>query len=330
MSRYSSLILAGAAMALILALWGCHPAQTSAAGETRSDGMRLVRLPDGRHLAMRCTGQGSPTVLLESGYAGSSLGWGKVQPAVALTTRVCAYDRAGYGLSDPGPPPRDGAAVVRDLDKALKAAGISGPFVLVGHSAGGLYVRLFAARRLGEVAGMVLVDPSFEHQDQHFAALLGPGAGSLAPQRANAARCLRASEATGPAREFPEFDGCFPKNGQPIAPPSFWRTEMSEAETLWGSTSDEVDRIGDLLRDVPVIVLTAQKTYAATPEPYRTQLTALWAGLHRELAAKSVDGVERGVDSGHLIMVERPDVVVAAIQEMVDKARKRGPAAKSP
>src|ERR1700739_629823 len=110
MGKSFSFGLAGAAAALILVLWGCHPARTSAAGELRTDGVQMVRLPDGRRLALRCSGQGSPTVLLESGSAGASLGWSKVQPTIAQTTRVCSYDRAGYGLSDPGPPPRDGAA----------------------------------------------------------------------------------------------------------------------------------------------------------------------------------------------------------------------------
>ncbi|MGH6965185.1 MAG: alpha/beta fold hydrolase, partial [Phenylobacterium sp.] len=86
-------------------------------------------------------------MLLESGFGAGAFAWGQAQPIVARTTRVCSYDRAGYGFSDPGPSPRDGAAIARDLDAALRRAGERGPFVIVGHSAGGLYARLFAARR---------------------------------------------------------------------------------------------------------------------------------------------------------------------------------------
>ncbi|MDB5451864.1 MAG: Alpha/beta hydrolase, partial [Caulobacteraceae bacterium] len=108
--------------ALASTLWSCQAPSTSAAD--RVLGVERVRLPDGRHIALRCSGQGSPTVIFETGFGGGSLGWSRVQPEVAKTTRTCSYDRAGYGLSDPGPMPRDGAAVARDLDKALNAAHI--------------------------------------------------------------------------------------------------------------------------------------------------------------------------------------------------------------
>jgi pimeloyl-ACP methyl ester carboxylesterase len=118
----------------------------------------------GHKLHIYCTGEGSPTVILESALASTSSSWGWVQPAVARGTRVCAYDRAGAGWSEGGPKPRDGQQVATELHTLLDKSDIAGPYVLVGHSVGGLYVRAYAARYPGDVAGMVLVDSS--HPDQ--------------------------------------------------------------------------------------------------------------------------------------------------------------------
>ena len=118
----------------------------------------------GYKLHINCMGQGSPTVILESGLANPSSIWGWVQPEVAHATRVCAYDRAGVGWSDPGPEPRDGQQIARELHTLLGKANVPEPYVLVGHSAGGLYVRVYAAQYPRDVVGMVLVD--VEHPDQ--------------------------------------------------------------------------------------------------------------------------------------------------------------------
>jgi pimeloyl-ACP methyl ester carboxylesterase len=127
----------------------------------RSSAEMPGRLVDvgGRNLYLNCTGSGSPTVVLVSGLAETSIYWGGwVAPAVAQQTRVCAYDRAGQGRSDPPPNPQDGLAVATDLRTLLDRAGIPGPYVLVGHSTGGVYARIFAARYPDQVAGMVMLD----------------------------------------------------------------------------------------------------------------------------------------------------------------------------
>jgi pimeloyl-ACP methyl ester carboxylesterase len=113
----------------------------------------------GRRLYVHCTGSGSPTVVLVSGLAETSVYWGGwIAPAVAQNTTVCAYDRAGQGWSDPPASPQDGVAVATDLHTLLDHAQIPGPYVLVGHSTGGAYIRIFAARYPDQVAGMVLLD----------------------------------------------------------------------------------------------------------------------------------------------------------------------------
>lgn len=116
---------------------------------------------DGRrmHLVRAGPTSGAPLVLLEAGSFGFSADWAVVQAGLArLGLRSLAYDRAGMGLSEPGPAPRDGAAIADDLERLLDAAGDAGPLILVGHSMAGLHVHLFAGRHPGRVAGLVLVD----------------------------------------------------------------------------------------------------------------------------------------------------------------------------
>jgi pimeloyl-ACP methyl ester carboxylesterase len=110
-------------------------------------------------------GKGAPVAILAAGMDGWSPAWRDAQPEFAKVTRTCAFDRAGYGFSDPGRMPRDAAADVSDLYEGLKAARLPGPFVLVGHSLGGLEMRLFAYRHPELVSGLLLIDPTVEHID---------------------------------------------------------------------------------------------------------------------------------------------------------------------
>src|SRR4051794_1077652 len=112
----------------------------------------------GHRLHLSCTGTGSPTVVLEAGGGemAANLGW--ITPAIARSTRVCVYDRAGRGWSEPTDAPQDGIGIATDLHTLLHRAGVPGPYVLAGHSFGGLYVRIFTAHYPDEVAGLVLID----------------------------------------------------------------------------------------------------------------------------------------------------------------------------
>jgi pimeloyl-ACP methyl ester carboxylesterase len=112
----------------------------------------------GHRLHLDCTGSGSPTVVLEPGGGASSSDFGWITPAVARDTRVCVYDRAGRGWSDATDGPQDGDRIAADLHTLLQRAGVPGPYVLAGHSFGGLYVQSFAAQFPDQVAGMVLLD----------------------------------------------------------------------------------------------------------------------------------------------------------------------------
>ncbi len=316
------------------------PLPAPAAVEAAARPGLLAHLPDHRTLNFRCQGAGAPTVLLESGYAASSVVWSKVQGLLASKYRVCAYDRAGYGFSDPGPEPRDGAAIARDLDQGLKAASLQGPFIVVGHSAGGLYVRLFTNRRWRDVIGMVLVDPSVEYQNDRFAAVFGAGAGGVSALRDQAARCLEA--ARNGKLQLPSSNStlvnCLPRprvsdsaavSRRRLAEalrPTTWTTRISELDTLWTRTSDEIASGRRAYGSLPLIVLTADGTYAGAPDSIRPALLRLWITLHQDLAARSGRGQERLIEgSSHLMMLDRPDAIAAAVEEEASQTGRHVP-----
>ena len=119
-----------------------------------------IYLVGGHKMHIFCTGSGSPTIVLESGLGNDSFVWGRVQPALSRTTRVCSYDRAGYGYSDALPVPRDADHIATELHALLIQAKVVGPIVLMGHSMGGIYIRDYATRYPEEVAGLIFVDAS--------------------------------------------------------------------------------------------------------------------------------------------------------------------------
>jgi predicted alpha/beta hydrolase family esterase len=151
----------------------------------KNDGVDFVDV-GGRKLALRCQGEGSPAVLLEAGLTASALTWSAVQAGVAEFTRVCSYDRANLGRSDPAAGPRTAQDAADDLAALVTNAQISAPFILVGASFGGHIVRLFAAQHPGEVAGIVLVDASHEDQEARMEEVLTPA--QLAALNLNASR----------------------------------------------------------------------------------------------------------------------------------------------
>lgn len=129
---------------------------------------QLVDIGDGRRMNLLCEGSGTPTVILESGAGGGLSGWMVFQTRIAQHTRVCSYDRAGFGFSDRSLRGITSITVTDDLHRLLVAADVEPPYVMVGHSLGGMYVRHFAAKYLDEVAGLVLIDPFTEDQARRY------------------------------------------------------------------------------------------------------------------------------------------------------------------
>ncbi|HEX5424888.1 MAG TPA: alpha/beta hydrolase, partial [Candidatus Acidoferrales bacterium] len=122
---------------------------------------------DGYKMHIYCTGQGSPTLILDAGLGNDWTVWGAVQPTLSKTTRVCSYDRAGFGGSAARPGTRDADHIAHELHELLTEAGITGPIILMGHSIAGLYIRDYAELYPQQVAGLVLVDSSFPLQDKN-------------------------------------------------------------------------------------------------------------------------------------------------------------------
>lgn len=114
----------------------------------------------GYRMHLYCTGEGSPTLVLEGGWTVNALGWGAVQPELSKTTRVCSYDRAGYGWSEPQPGPRDADQIAAELHALLQQAGVTGPIVLMAHSLGGMFIRDYASRYPENLVGLIFVDAS--------------------------------------------------------------------------------------------------------------------------------------------------------------------------
>lgn len=331
MSRGTRLRRALAAVVGLALLAGCQPGERPGAGTAAAGPYakpdRLVPLADGRVINLRCRGRGSPTVILESGWGATSEAWIKVAPQIAPLTRVCAYDRAGYGFSDPGPLPRDGAAIVRDLGEVLDHEKLRGPFIVVGHSAGALYARLFAARNVDAIRGLILLDGTPERVRPGPIAQ-GDGLDGI---RHRLQRCLSVAEAKPqPAPGDAQWGDCLPAkpNAQELASGQYarvWRNQLSELDEITGRTAMEVMRVGDLLQNVPLYVFTASATVEQSTSIRLGEPVSYWLLAHRDLASRSRYGSQQTVLSSHLIMVERPDVVIDAIREMVRASRAHTP-----
>jgi pimeloyl-ACP methyl ester carboxylesterase len=329
---------AAGSLALLSALaWG--QAKVDPALDRYARAQQQVSLADGRRMNLLCEGRGTPTVLLEAGAGGSTLEWRKVQPAVTKFTRVCAYDRAGMGFSDPGPQPRGADAVVGDLEALLKAAALPPPYVLVAHSLGSYFVRLYADRHLETVAGMVLVDPSVEDQDRRFAELNPGWAAELKQDRATQHECLKLAREGTLTAELPLFKECtYGYSREPGFSDALYAVQIQRRlsvpfrEALLSET-DEMAADSQVLSgarrpygDMPLIVLTMS---AESPEAYPDltpaqvdALNVLWVQMHDELAKLSSRGVNRVVGhTGHYIQKDQPEVVIAAIRQVIEDSR---------
>lgn len=259
----------------------------------------------GHRLHLNCVGSGTPTVVLESGLGETEAYWGWISPAVARDTTVCVYDRAGRGWSDPVSQPQDGIAVATDLHTLLGRAGAASPFVLVGHSSGAQYVRIFAGRYPEEVAGMVLLDgqPAEAFEGLPAYPAFYNGFRRIFPLLPTLARL-------GVGRLVVHADLALPAHSRDMqrihhASPRLYRSLRDEFDEL--PTSLAQARSFQSLGDRPLVVVTATQDALAG-----------WLPLQDRMATLSTNSSHRLVPFAHDAVVTDQTAAQTSIQAIGD------------
>jgi pimeloyl-ACP methyl ester carboxylesterase len=324
---------------VVLAGWLYQQAGTARDRKGHPAPGELINL-NGRSLHLLSCGQGSPAVVFESGLMSTVLSWANIQPEIAKATRAVCYDRAGLGWSDPGPAPRDADQIVKELHELLALAGISAPFILVGHSFAGLTTRLFAARYPEEVSGLILIDPvvpgEWNPPNDHNRKRIRTGAKIL--RRATVLSrfgLIRFVSFLLRAGVKPIADPLVrlmskgaPKGDGTSRSPLFWNLPPSEramAPVFWVQpkfTETIADQLENFPRsaaqvaaaenpkDAPVTVISAANTPADRKE------------AHIALAHLSACGTHLvATRSRHWVMTDEPQLVIQAIHQMVERVR---------
>ena len=271
----------------------------------------------GYKMHIYCTGQGSSTVILEAGLNDFFVSWSKVQPEIAGVTRVCSYDRAGLGWSEASPHPRRSDVMAEELHALLAKSGIEGPYILVGHSFGGIVMRQFAQKYPEEVTGMVLVDSAHEQQVMRL-----PFLSDAADQFADQFRTLSAmsslgmmalSPATIPNRGF--SDQAYKQYQAVLATTDYFNGAIAESKTFYSSALEIPEAIGKL----PLIVLShglSDETNGIA-DAQQSQFEQEWTKMQEELAGLSSNGKQViAEESGHYIQLDQPELVIEAILEI--------------
>lgn len=309
--------IVGGAVLLVAAVIGAgtvYEATGSSANTLVSPAGTLIDV-GGYRLHLDCQGSGSPTVVMDAGLGGASLDWSLVQPALQRTTRVCVYDRAGMGWSDPRDAIPTPSHLATELHTLLSNAGEAGPFVLVGHSLAGKNVRLFAAAFPAEVSGMVLVDARSELIDEQMSAADTDGFNAALKGQAVAfslARKVGLVRLLGRALI-----------GEPLLPDkaanemALLQTEPSAIDEAYAEgiarSSDDGELAGQSLGTLPITVIAAEQNM--------TGLSG-WAAAQHNLAQLSTRGrlvIAKG--SGHYVQLEQPELLISSIEQVIAAVR---------
>ena len=304
----------------------------------RSDRERLPRIGravdiGGRSLNLFCSGKGTPAVIFDSGNGQPGYAWSSIQSEIAKDTQACWFDRAGLGWSDPGPFPRTSGATSRDLHVLLHRAGIPAPYILVGHSLGGLDARVYNGMYPTELSGMVLVDAAHEDEARRApASMLGRTAPRIfwhpiwiAAQFARLAGIIRL---TTPRPTVAESGSGLTR--QQIV--DALRRQPKSIATLADATEPESYREAESaggFGDRPLIVLTRGKMPdLSNPSEFDREYAAyqeVWMHeIQPKLARLSTRGRQIIVEnSGHDIPDEAPEAIIAAVRDVLAEARSR-------
>lgn len=314
-----------------------HAKQLLVTDSVYASPQQLVDMDHGRRMNIYCLGEGEPTVVLDAGMGDSSISWALVQKPIARDTRVCAYDRAGLGFSDASTRPSTAINIAEDLHKLLQAAGEKPPFVLVGHSAAGMYIRVFADRYPGDVVGLVSVEGSHEDQSERGWALGEPGQQSRwDAYLADYDSCV--SEARkGLSPGTPAFEKCVGEPDPRFSPEineaqmryaatERWQAAAaSERHAVYYASADQTRKTRRSFGDMPIVVLTHAPYPHAKDETQRLrdQRTLSWETMHNEVAAMSTRGINAIVPgAGHYVQYDRPQVVIDAVENVVSTVRR--------
>ena len=263
----------------------------------------------GYRLHIHCTGEGSPTVVIESGWGEMSASWAWVQPEVAKTTRVCTYDRAGMGWSESSPNPRTAREYAKELHTLLEKANVPGPYVLVGHSMGGFTVIVYARDYPTDVSGLVLVDTQDLPKSDGAAPKPAPKPGgfSLPPLLARIGVVRLLAGPLGAIQDLPEGDKQA-YTAYAVALRSVQTfTDEGKGMSEGGAQASAVTSLGEL----PVIVLSRGEDQDAKHTAAQADLLQLSTNSQQFFADQS----------GHSIHIDQPEAAVAAIVKMVELVR---------
>jgi pimeloyl-ACP methyl ester carboxylesterase len=267
----------------------------------------------GYRLHINCTGTGAPTVIIDAGLGDWSTMWAWVQPEVAKMTQVCTYDRAGNGWSDAGPLPRTAVQYAKELHALLHAADIPGPYVLAGHSLGGLSVRAFTGLYPSEVAGVVLIDSMSPRQFK----LSSMSATPQMPSGSHPFTIFPVLARIGLVRLLVRPLGLIPHLPPQVEQAYLSRmVRPSNLQAYFGDESQGMPESGrqaeavKTLKDIPLIVLTA-----------RANDIPGWQEWQAELLQLSSNSQQLFADSGHNIEIEQPEAAIAAIVKMLELVR---------
>lgn len=347
LARLTSLILA---FGSIQTLRGQAPAAPDLSLDAYLAQEHSVTIDGNRRIHLVCMGTGTPTVVLSAGRGDWSVTWSRVQPTVAKITRTCAWDRPGSGFSSPSPATQNVDTTTSDLEAALAKAAIPGPYVMVGHSLGGYESLIFADRHRNDVAGMVLVDPGIPDQFERYARLapefVKEGQAALAQQVAAVRQCAQVVRADALAGASTEATRC----RRMIVRPAFSRV-LTEALLQWWQAPALFETRASHLENtdlgsrpavnparnygsMPLVVLSAPRQIDLPPglPPERQALRRAEAQAafadaskgHDELAALSSIGSRRLVPNvSHYIQADNPNVVIEAIADVIEAARRR-------
>jgi len=281
---------------------------------------------DGRTMQIYCTGSGSPTIVLEAGLGNDSMIWGKNQPELSKLTRVCAYDRAGFGWSESRPGVRDTNAISGELHGLLQQAGITGPIILMGHSIAGIHMRGYKARYPGDVVGIVFIDGSTPQQDLH----MPPALEAKQRQYVNILfPVVKAATATGVLRAFGQ---CTEVTPGMEAYAAWIKADSCHPEQITSSlremagvpaSGDETVNSGPF-GDMPILIFSqdpANPTKLLAPELSK-QLSTIWNGMQEDLKKLSTNSrriIAKG--STHYVQVDRSELVNREVAKFLEQVR---------